>query len=364
MFSMSSLAENLAHFANGMAFMFFILTAFQLYRYRNKNQLMKFFFWEMVFFSFLQFSNTIYLVEGIWYSGYLPKISLSFDMWSIPLTMMLIFEIISPGWSKWNKILALLSPSILFLAGYILFPNNTLFYISVVYTNILGIVALFIIFLASSKYDNYIKNNFSYTENLSLYWIRWIVIPLYFALFIWNFIIWKPSWMGDAFYYFFIVVIWTFIYHYTSKHAVVEVPDLLNPFSKKGEILPEPVDLAENEEINRFPFAQKIDLYMNNEKLYLNPKLTITELASELGTNRTYLSDYLNNQLNTNFYEYVNDFRVKEACMMLISGTTENLEIIAETCGFNSLSTFRRSFVKKMGKTPLQYKKANHPEEK
>ncbi len=356
MFSMSSFAQHLAHFTNGMAFMFFVLVSFQLYKHRKRNHLMKFFFWEMVFFSFLEFTNMIYLIDGVWETDYLPNISLSFDMWGIPLTMMLMFELISPGWIRWRRVLLVMLPSILLTIAYAIFPYDTLFHISIVYANVLGTVAIFIVFLASSKYDNYIKKNFSYTENLSLYWIRWIIAPLYLALFIWTFIIWEPSWLGDAFYYFFIVVIWMFIYYYTLNHAVVEVPYLLNPFAKEGDV--QPADPDRSESNNYFPFIQKLNICMEQEKLYLNPKLTITELATAIGTNRTYLSEYLNKELNTNFYEYINAFRVKEACSMLLSDTIENIEIIAETCGFNSLSTFRRSFLKETGKTPLQYKKS------
>ena len=160
------------------------------------------------------------------------------------------------------------------------------------------------------------------------------------------------------------MAIWMFIYHRTLNHVVIEVPYLLNPFTteeddEKNEYNDATPELKQDESNNRFPFAQKLDSYMEKEKLYLNPQLTIMELANCIGTNRTYLSDYLNNQLNTNFYEYVNAFRIKKACSMLMSDNIENLETIAETCGFNSLSTFRRAFIKETGHTPLQYKKSN-----
>ncbi|MDR0811873.1 MAG: helix-turn-helix domain-containing protein, partial [Paludibacter sp.] len=90
--------------------------------------------------------------------------------------------------------------------------------------------------------------------------------------------------------------------------------------------------------------------------LYLNPTLTIEELTNAVGTNRTYLSNYLHKELNTNFYEYVNFFRIKKVCEMILVDETKKIEIIAEACGFNSISTFRRAFVKQTGKTPSEYK--------
>lgn len=99
---------------------------------------------------------------------------------------------------------------------------------------------------------------------------------------------------------------------------------------------------------------------METERMFLNPKLTLIEVAGAIGTNRTYLSEYLNNILHTSFYEYVNSFRIKEACFLLTSGKRKNLSEIAELSGFNSLSTFNRAFVKNTGETPTRYiKKLN-----
>lgn len=68
-------------------------------------------------------------------------------------------------------------------------------------------------------------------------------------------------------------------------------------------------------------------------------------------------SEYLNNDLDTTFYEYVNGFRIKEACALLSSDERRTLMEIAELSGFNSLSTFNRAFVKSIGETPARYLK-------
>ena len=92
------------------------------------------------------------------------------------------------------------------------------------------------------------------------------------------------------------------------------------------------------------------------EKIYLNPKLNIVELSMSVGTNRTYISNYINQQLHTTFYEYVNKWRVKRA-KELLSSTSLPLEDIATQSGFNSLSSFRRYFTKSMGTTPQAFRK-------
>jgi len=101
---------------------------------------------------------------------------------------------------------------------------------------------------------------------------------------------------------------------------------------------------------------KKLQQCMMKERLYLNPALRITDVAAAIGTNRTYLSDYLNNKLCISFSEYVNQYRVLEACDILVGSNNILLEEVAGQSGFNSLSTFHRSFMKVMKITPLQYK--------
>ena len=98
---------------------------------------------------------------------------------------------------------------------------------------------------------------------------------------------------------------------------------------------------------------------MIDDKLYLNPKLTISDVANFIGTNRTYLSHYINNTLQTNFYDYINNYRIENASKSLLTYVNPILTIeeVAEKSGFNSTSTFRRAFLKNTGMTPLQFRK-------
>ena len=100
-----------------------------------------------------------------------------------------------------------------------------------------------------------------------------------------------------------------------------------------------------------YHFAQALHDTFEHGRIYLNPTLNINGLAQQLGTNRTYLSNYLNQQLHTSFYEYVNGWRVKHA-RQLLATTTLPLEDVASQSGFNSLSSFRRYFKKATGTTP------------
>jgi AraC-like DNA-binding protein len=99
--------------------------------------------------------------------------------------------------------------------------------------------------------------------------------------------------------------------------------------------------------------------YMESEKPYLNPTLTINELAEKINILPKFLSQTINQNLNQNFYEFINDYRIKYA-MQLLSSTSKTdytvLEIAYE-CGFNSKSVFNSAFKKITNTTPTEFRK-------
>ena len=103
-------------------------------------------------------------------------------------------------------------------------------------------------------------------------------------------------------------------------------------------------------------FDAKLKQCMIVKRLYLNPMLRISDVATAIGTNRTYLSYYLNKQLCVSFYDFINHYRVMESCELLNGKSNVDLQEVAELSGFNSMSTFYRSFLKVMKITPVQYR--------
>lgn len=100
----------------------------------------------------------------------------------------------------------------------------------------------------------------------------------------------------------------------------------------------------------------KIEYYLKKEKAYLDPELTIWDIVKKLRINRTYISQAINQSCQVNFSQYINSYRIEEACRLLQENTHIKLESIALESGFNSLSTFKRAFKVATGKTPSQFK--------
>lgn len=100
---------------------------------------------------------------------------------------------------------------------------------------------------------------------------------------------------------------------------------------------------------------------MSNEKPYLNPDITLPELAKIIDIPSYQLSRVINEKFECNFFDFINGYRVTEVKRKLNDPNFSHLSIlgIAFDCGFNSKSAFNRIFKKITGLTPSEYKKIN-----
>ena len=96
---------------------------------------------------------------------------------------------------------------------------------------------------------------------------------------------------------------------------------------------------------------------MQNQKPYLNPNLNLGDLAFMLEMRPQVLSQLLSNRLSTNFYSFINKYRVDKCKALLKDPEYSNfsMEGIAKEAGFKSKSTFYARFKEFTGLTPLQY---------
>lgn len=99
--------------------------------------------------------------------------------------------------------------------------------------------------------------------------------------------------------------------------------------------------------------------FMVEKAPFLNPSLTIRNLALEMDISARELSVLINQHLNQHFFDFVNEYRIKKAMEILKNPTKKEvtvLEILYEV-GFNSKSSFNTAFKKHTGETPTQYRK-------
>jgi len=101
--------------------------------------------------------------------------------------------------------------------------------------------------------------------------------------------------------------------------------------------------------------ATKLAYQMTNNKLWQNPDLSLKDLSAATGVPQNSISQTLNAHIGVNFFDYVNHWRIKAACMALLT-TDANVLTIAEDTGFNAKSTFNSAFKKLTGQTPRQFR--------
>jgi AraC-like DNA-binding protein len=105
--------------------------------------------------------------------------------------------------------------------------------------------------------------------------------------------------------------------------------------------------------------AKKLDSLMLTTPMYLEPNLTMPQLADALSVSPNYLSQTLNSIYEMSFFDFINIQRIDFAKKQLLDSALSQKSVaeIAIDSAFNSRSAFYSAFKKHVGKTPLQYKK-------
>ena len=104
-------------------------------------------------------------------------------------------------------------------------------------------------------------------------------------------------------------------------------------------------------------WARKIGKYMEEEKPYLIPGITIEQLAEKIDIHPRSLSQIINDYFGQNFYDYINKHRIVESKRMLIECTKKTVLEILYEAGFNTKSSFNTCFKKETGLTPTEFRK-------
>lgn len=203
------------------------------------------------------------------------------------------------------------------------------------------------------RYNQWIKDHYSNLKNKSLGWLK---IPVFFYSGFW--FIWIAFRSIDTFifqdtlkeYYFLpsfigvsIITCWIGFKVYVTSQT--NTSGYLASTRKTIKRKPIPEE------------AQKLLSLMENQKPYLNPELDLSTLSQLVGINTKIVSYYINSDFGTNFYEFVNKYRVEEFKKRVLEeeGNKFSLLGLAFECGFNSKSTFNHVFKKFTGQTPSEY---------
>ena len=95
---------------------------------------------------------------------------------------------------------------------------------------------------------------------------------------------------------------------------------------------------------------------MEKDELWRQKGLKVSDLATRLGTNATYISACINGQAGKSFPEFLNDYRLRHAQKLMAEQPDRLLSDVADECGFSNEQSFFRTFKARTGLTPQEWK--------
>ena len=102
--------------------------------------------------------------------------------------------------------------------------------------------------------------------------------------------------------------------------------------------------------------SEQIAKLIEEEQLYLQKGLRMSDVAAQLATNKTYISAVVNSVSGTNFTDLINGYRVEYAKKIMKEHPQMRHEDIADAAGFSSRTAFLRVFKKHTGLSPTEWK--------
>lgn len=356
-----------------------------------------------------QYVKDLIFIGNTYYGSRLEEqYASSIDLLTLPMYAIVLVEACRPLWMNWSRAFCFYIPFVVLMVAFWVHPVP-LAYHAMHFAAIL--CAVFIALWALRelpRFERALKEEYSYAEYINLHWLRGVIL-LFFCLlmlrvydsmvsgvrydnlFLFNSLV---MWIAACFCFYRQSVVINAVKSYfvepsednaetnldaaendldkatahleeaeadqNAPHAHTQPENVAETVEEPQPVAEQPVE-PEPEELKlqqEAAFAERMYLLFEKEHVYLNPRLRLSELAMLLGTNRTYLSQYFNQNCESTFYDFVNDYRIHHAKLLLHS-TDDTLETIAMNSGFNSLSTFRRAFVQREGMSPIEFRASN-----
>ncbi len=238
---------------------------------------------------------------------------------------------------------------------------------NIVSTALLFASGFFYVFITNrllSRHKKRILNQFSNQDKINLNWLR---VLFYGMGLMWVFIIFTRY---DPLIFTAATVFTIFIGYYGIKQVGIFTNQSLQIV--KNEPFEALLFEAESPNLEKKKYAksglnedsareihQKLKNLMEAEKLFTEPELNLSDLASRLDIHSNYLSQVINEYEGVNFYDYVNTLRIEEFKRLVSLPENQKYTLLglAFDCGFNSKSAFNRFFKKTTDLSPSEYLK-------
>ena len=291
----------------------------------------------------------IYL--GIYSYPFYWNLFTSIDMVAVPMYAFVLMELVSPGKMTNRMMAAVEAPFVLLPVLFIITSRDLFFYLQVVLAGVFGTGYLIRASIEIPRYHRHLKERYSCTDNINLGWLKIIIVMFYAILGIWIVDCISGAYDLECLYMVCNLILWIVISFFLFRHE--SVIDELADYAPAAAAGADYADASGARPDNSL--AARIANLFKTREIFLKPNLKLSDVAREIGSNRTYVSNYFNRDAATTFYDYVNTYRVDYACNLLAT-TETSIQEVADKSGFSSASVFARVFVKHKGCTPSAYR--------
>lgn len=358
--------EAFAHYMRGAVTLFFLFWSVKLYSYKRRSRMMQLLFYATAFLAFGYIKDAVFIFSEWKNSMFLNDVVRIIDLLVIPLICSFFLEAARPMSMTNKRLIRLLVLQSLFVVAFALYPLEAVVLAALAFDFILSIITFVYVLIFAARHHKYITDNYSYSNRIDVNWVVVSCVVYFSTLFFYAFAFDGTTWLSESMFNLFSIIFWTFLFLFARRHRLIrlfrpeeeEKSQESNANDENEAIIEEAQTLKHPISERNNLIAERLQQIMEVNKIYLNPLVTLGDVALAIGTNKTYLSEYFNSTLNTTFYDFINTYRIAEACRIIDAMPTEGrkpMTAVAEMSGFNSISSFNRYFSKVMEMSPKSY---------
>ena len=245
--------------------------------------------------------DSVFLLEDWKDSIWLDNV---IDLIFIPLTCAFFLEATRPGFSTTPRVAIAVGVQALFIPAYLLWPTDGMLMSAYYVAYAMGVLTTASVIHFAARYHRYLSTHYSYVENLDVHWVVVSCLAFFSSLIIYDLAFDQTTWLSEALYNLFSLVLWTFLFVHAKRHRVLrwlqpkrtkesrsaatETRHVLEERRDSTEpILPEALSEAESPEeeevmtesdegtstvtINEEQIARQLTEIMTQRQLFLNP---------------------------------------------------------------------------------------------
>jgi len=236
-------------------------------------------------------------------------------------------------------------------------PKGALLIVTLFYAH--GGIYLFFSKRVLRKYDRNIRDQYSNLSKVNLDWLHFIINSI---IAVWILGIMHTVFSITVFKSYInavLLVFMVFLFYFINRilFKVLRRSEVLSgiPYAPKPKYVGSTLS-----DVQRTNYAEELVSYMEREQPFVNPDLSVNQIAHSLGVSSRELSQVINQTFNKRFFDFVNSFRI-EAAKKLLADRSNHMTVqeIMYSVGFSSKSSFNTIFKRKTNKTPTAFRNAS-----